>query len=224
MTLLTQESNYSELSLYRTFIVVFLLIGTALYAHLGMEWKDIPLQKPFNTFPTQIGKWEGVETHFNQKVYDILGVDDSLLMDYKSDVSKIPINLYIGYYKSQRKGDLIHSPQNCMPGAGWNITQDTIQSLGLNENLKTTKLLIQKGDQKSITLYWFQTGGQYISNEYMQKLALIWNAFLHRRTDGAFIRLIAPIGEEGEVYSLNELNQFATDLIPILNTYLPRGN
>ena len=29
-----------------------------------------------------------------------------------------PIELYIGYYKDQRSGDAIHSPKNCLPGAG----------------------------------------------------------------------------------------------------------
>ena len=47
-----------------------------------------------------------------QKIYDILGVDDSFLCDYRDDKNRM-VQLYIGFYQSQREGDLIHSPKNC---------------------------------------------------------------------------------------------------------------
>ena len=30
-----------------------------------------------------------------------------------------PVSLFIGYFPTQRTGQSIHSPQNCLPGAGW---------------------------------------------------------------------------------------------------------
>jgi hypothetical protein len=47
-----------------------------------------------------------------------LGVDDYVNRRYVAG-NALPISLYVGYYASQRQGDTIHSPQNCLPGAGW---------------------------------------------------------------------------------------------------------
>jgi len=50
----------------------------------------------------------GKEDRFDQKVYDILGVDDSTVYTYESPDGR-QVQLYVGFYKSQREGDLIHS-------------------------------------------------------------------------------------------------------------------
>ena len=61
-------------------------------------------------------------------IYDKLGVDDSFLANYHTPDGRY-VQLYVGYYQSQREGDLIHSPKNCMPGAGWNITDTSLEEL-----------------------------------------------------------------------------------------------
>ena len=75
--------------------------------------------KPLNSFPRKLGDWVGTEERFDQRIYDILGVDDSILINYQGPQRR-QVQLYVGYYQSQREGDIIHSPKNCMPGSGWN--------------------------------------------------------------------------------------------------------
>ena len=48
----------------------------------------------------------------------MLGVDDYLSRAYYRADGAV-VGLYMGYYGSQRQGDTIHSPLNCLPGAGW---------------------------------------------------------------------------------------------------------
>ena len=77
--------------------------------------EDIHPNKPLSDFPRQISEWTGQEDHFDESIYTALGVDDSFLGHYRTPDGRY-IQLYIGFHQSQREGDLIHSPKNCMPG------------------------------------------------------------------------------------------------------------
>lgn len=180
--------------------------------------------KPFSTFPKQIGEWTGQEYHFEAEIYNILGVDDSFSGEYRTSDGR-QVQFYIGFYQSQRQGDLIHSPKHCMPGAGWNIIKTHIEELIIpNTNpgkIESIKLVLQKGAQKQVVLYWFQSRGRIINSEYKQKIYLVIDSIVRHRTDGSFVRLITPVSNDDEDNALNTLKDFALQLVPILNEYIP---
>lgn len=217
------DLNYS-ISLKRSLFVSLLMMLTFAYLSFKSYGENVPPKKPFSTFPKQISQWSGKEGFFDQKIYKILGVDDSTLISYRSPDGK-EIQLYVGFYQSQREGDLIHSPKNCMPGSGWNIIHSTIEDLGLPEDqtkkIKVIKLILEKGNYKQVVLYWFQSRGRFISSEYWQKIYLVWDSIFKNRTDGSFVRLIAPVGEKGLAYTNAYLKSFAVELIPLLKEYIP---
>ena len=133
------------------------------------------------------------------------------------------MSLYVGFYQSQSKGDLIHSPKNCMPGSGWNIVQSSAIPIDLPKNHKTIKiarLLLAKGGQKQVVYYWFQSRGRIISSEYMQKIWLVLDSITKNRTDGSFIRLIAPV-IKNETTAEMLLTQFTDEVYPVLNQFIP---
>jgi EpsI family protein len=186
--------------------------------------ENIRPNKPFSTFPKKIGEWVGEERRFDKKVYEILGVDDSYLANYQTPDGR-PVSLYIGFYQSQHQGDLIHSPKNCMPGAGWNIIE-TSKAYLIHENIDTdkkqiTKLLLQNGTHKQVMFYWFQSRGRIISSEYKQKIYLVIDSITRNRTDGSFIRLMAPVINHDEAMAEKSLEDFAQKLFPILKEYIP---
>ena len=75
----------------------------------------------------------------------VLGVDDYVNRVYGRP-SAPPVSLYIGYYASQRQGDTIHSPQNCLPGAGWQAVESGRTTLDLGgRSLVVNRYMIQKG-------------------------------------------------------------------------------
>ncbi len=188
--------------------------------------ESMQAKKKFSTFPKQVGAWIGKESFFEQKIYDKLGVDDSVLISYKSNDTR-EVQLYVGYYESQREGDLIHSPKNCMPGSGWNITDTSLEEIIIPGNktkkIKAIKLILEKGINKQVVLYWFQSRGRFIASEYWQKIYLVWDAIFKNRTDGSFVRLIAPVNDKGVESATDHLKSFAVAVIPILNEYIP-GN
>jgi len=218
------EERLDKMSLKHTLTASALMILTMVFLNWVSHAEDIHPIKPLSIFPKQIGEWIGKEARFDQKVYDILGVDDSFLCSYKASGDR-QVQLYIGFYQSQREGDLIHSPKHCMPGAGWNIIQTSIEELVLSGTnpgkMKTIKLILQKGAQKQIVFYWFQSRGRIITSEYMQKIYLVMDSITRHRTDGSFVRLISQVINGDEATALKHLNEFAGILVPILSDYIP---
>lgn len=201
------------------------MVLTAIFVNCMSHGEAVQPRKPLSAFPLQISDFTGEKFLFDEKVYQILGVDDSFLCNYRAPDGR-KIQLYIGYYQSQREGDIIHSPKNCMPGSGWNITRASFEELTIPNRqpgkIQVSKLILKKEAQQQVVLYWFQSRGRFIASEYMQKIYLVWDAIFKNRTDGSFIRLIAPVHEnENETDTTDYVKTLAQDLIPILEQYLP---
>jgi len=211
------------MSFKRTLIASSLMILTMVCVSFFSYGEDVSPKKPLSNFPRRIGNWIGKEGHFDQRIYDILRVDDSFLGHYRT-VDGHHVQLYIGYFKTQRQGEQIHSPKNCLPGAGWNIVRTSLEDLVIpNTNpgkIRVVKLYLEKGDQRQLVLYWFQSRGRFIHSEYKRKIYLVWDAILKNRTDGSFIRLIAPIDKD-EADTTEHITSFAQQLIPIVSEYVP---
>jgi EpsI family protein len=212
------------MSFKHTLIASALMILTMLCLRYVSQGEEIKPNKPFSTFPMKIGAWVGKQERFDERVYDVLGVDDSFLSTYQTTDGR-NVQLYVGFYRSQREGDLIHSPKNCMPGAGWNITRTSLEELIIpNSNpkrIKVIKLILQKGPHRQIVLYWFQSRGRFIASEYMQKIYLVMDSITRHRTDGSFVRLIAPVVGGDEEKTLTDMKDFARLLLPVLQEYIP---
>ena len=105
----------------RAAIVVTLLVGTGMYTARAGSAEATVERTPLASLPLQLGPWQGRDaTPFDDDIVAKLGVDDYVNRQYIS-ASGAPIGVYIGYYVSQRQGDTIHSPQNCLPDAGWRL-------------------------------------------------------------------------------------------------------
>ena len=192
---------------------------------LGERHEIIPSRTDFSEFPLRIGAWQGERAAMEQIYIDALRFDDYIEADYISDEGS-RVNYYVAYYGSQRKGQSAHSPRSCLPGGGWRIaelTQETlpdVQYAGMP--LTVNRVLIEKGEYKQIVYYWFQQRGRIITNEYLVKWFLFWDAIWQQRTDGALVRLTAFLkpGEDFENAD-QRLIAFTRELVPHLNSYVP---
>lgn len=77
----------------------------------------------FVSFPSEVSGWQSRKNYLENSVEQALGLDDYILADYRSPENRRPVNLYVAYYASQRKGVSPHSPRVCIPGGGWLITE-----------------------------------------------------------------------------------------------------
>lgn len=211
-------------SLKRTSIPCLVMLSTVILLGHFRHIENRHLKKPLTDFPKQISEWAGREEHFAKEVYNFLGVDDSFLCNYR-DMCGNTIQLYIGFYRSQMEGRIIHSPKNCMPGAGWNVIHSSLETIrisgGDGDDNHVIKLLLEKGSEKQVVLYWFQSRGRIVVSEYLEKVFLVIDAFKLRRTDGSFVRLISPVSNGNEHITTDYMKSFAQSIIPVLEDFLP---
>jgi EpsI family protein len=209
----------------RLFRFAVLLTGTAAYLHAAARPEATPSRKPLTEFPVTLGEWRGQRAaDLDRTTLQMLGVDDYLSRIYSLRGEPV-LSLYVGYYTSQRKGDTIHSPMNCLPGAGWTpvsaerITVDTRQGGAIEVN----RVLIQKGDERQVALYWYQGRGRAVANEYMSKAFLVWDAATRHRTDGALVRVISPVrpSDPSGAIADERTRTFVALIHPHLREYIP---
>ena len=184
-----------------------------------------PPRASFDQYPATVGPWRGHRNSLDGVYSDALKLDDYLLADFV-DGSGPPVNLYIAYYNSQRKGEAVHSPRSCLPGGGWQLRdfgQRTLNGVSIDgQPLRVNRTLIELGDQRQLVYYWFQQRGRVITNEIAVKWYLFWDALTRRRTDGALVRLITtlPVGGD-ELDADRRLAELAARIAPTLTRYVP---
>ena len=200
-----------------------IMVVTLLLTGFASRSERIEPNRDFDEFPKALGNWQGQVDKLDPQVYRILGVDDSILLNFRSPDHRV-VQLYVGFYQSQKEGDLIHSPKNCMPGAGWNIVESRVETIELpaaeKGSMDAILLKLKKGNRKQYVLYWFQSRGRIIASEYMQKIWLVVDSIIKRRTDGSFVRLISPV-TGNEKKTIDTLKEFTRIVYPHLHMYIP---
>jgi exosortase D (VPLPA-CTERM-specific) len=184
-----------------------------------------PARASFSEFPLQLGPWHGHDEVLEQVYLDQLRMDDYELADYSTD-SAPPVNFYVAYYNSQRKGDAVHSPRSCLPGGGWQMRDFDQRELPQvtvgGQPLRVNRTLIELGDQRQLVYYWFQQRGRIMTNEFVVKWYLFWDALTRHRTDGAMVRLITPLPVNmSEAEADRRLTDFAARIAPELPRFAP---
>ena len=204
----------------RTVIVMAMLLGAALFGTRAAGSETPVTRESLTVLPYELGEWRGREaTPFTGDVVAQLGVDDYIHRSYAAP-DQPPVGVYAGYYTSQRQGDTIHSPQNCLPGAGWRPVESSIISIDVGgRSLPVNRYVIQKGLERQVVLYWYQGRGRVVANEFTNKALLMWDAATMRRTNGGLVRIIAPQTPIGD--ATGAVVSFSKMLIPRLERLMP---
>jgi EpsI family protein len=205
----------------RLLVVAALLIGTRVIADRAGS-VDVPVARaPLSSLPLHVDDWRGRDVApFADDIVAELGVDDYINRVYAA-AGGMPIGLYVGYYASQRRGDTIHSPQNCLPGAGWRpVSSGYVDLSGASGTVRVNQYIVEKGLDRDVVLYWYEGRGRVVANEYRNKALLMWDAARFRGTSGGLVRVIAPV--TGSVADAAErASRFATAVLPHLQLHLP---
>ncbi len=219
--------SFSKVSAPAVIALCILLLSISLKFVIAERSEDVPARAEFSQMPLVIGSWVGREGRLDQDVLDALKLNDYVLNDYTDTESGVTINLYVAYYISQRKGASVHSPKTCMPGGGWEMLEQT--TINFNEivssggaPLAANRVLIKKEKSQSLVYYWFQQRGRIITNEYLAKWYIFWDALTRNRTDGALVRLVVGYSDaEGKANAEIKMQKFVEQLAPVLPKYLP---
>jgi EpsI family protein len=209
------------------------IVGAILLAGAGVIAKasrveEVPPRAPFSQFPSMVGQWRGQNNApLTDEVLKVLGADDYLSRTFRT--SESVAGFFIAYYKSQRQGDSMHSPLNCLPGAGWQPIEKSYvpitvsDSLGQTSEIAVNKYIIEKGLDQQVVLYWYQSHGRVIANEYRSKIFMVYDAARLNRSDAALVRVTSPRinSDEGHAEAEARAVAFVKDVFPALGRFLP---
>jgi EpsI family protein len=215
-----------NLSLKNRSIIVlstFLVLQAGIFYSLS-GGENVPLVRPLKDLPTQLGSWSMVEEGvIEQEVQDVLKADDLLTRSYQESSGR-GANLFVAFFKSQRTGQAPHSPKNCLPGSGWVPAIDDkipIQVPGRSTPMLVNRYLVQKGDSKSIVLYWYQSRDRVVASEYWAKFYVIADALRYNRTDTALVRIVVPVNKNDVDSATQNATEFAQTVFMPLRQQLP---
>ena len=201
------------------FILGSLLIsGVRAQQHLELR-RDLD-----SGIPREILGTQGQDVALAEGEAEVAGMDSYILRSYTApdSITDAPdFSLYVGYYGSQAQGRTIHSPKNCMPGAGWEALNDreTTVSTPVGD-VPVNRYILQREDERVLVLYWYQGRGRVRANEYLVKLDLLKDSALHRRSDEALVRIVVPL-EASEEEAFTAAERVAAEVVPAVDEVLP---
>ena len=214
---------------YRALVIVVLFVSTAVFIAKAEHAEPRPVKEPLQDLPLTIGPWQGRNgTPLTPEILAVLGVDEYLTRTYRRTDGTLA-GLYIGYYQSQRQGDSIHSPLNCLPGAGWIPVQQgrqrlTVESHQHGREIEINRVVIEKGLDRQLVLYWYQSHNRVIASEYWGKVFTVVDAIRDNRTDAALVRVTVPIADRTDASGQGAAEAgtaFVQGLFGVLEQHLP---
>jgi EpsI family protein len=204
----------------------WIMLGVLAAATTGLakmsHGEATPAALPLAQFPKQVAGYGDVaDVPFDKASLDILKASDYLNRVYYAP-GLGELGLYIAYFETQRTGATIHSPKNCLPGAGWQPSVSTIMRLQLSDGRRVpvNMYIIRKALDEQVVLYWYQSHGRVIASEYWGKFYMVYDALRLNRTDAALVRITAPVlnGDENQAreHAITFAKQVALDVEKII--------
>ena len=130
--------------------------------------------------------------------------------------------VFVAFYDHQTQGQSIHSPKNCLPGAGWEPLTSSVTTVATSTGaVPVNRYLLQHGQEKALVLYWYQGRGRVAANEYLVKWQLLRDSALRHRSDEALVRIIVPLRGEDQTAAERLATAVAARLVPSLFQILP---
>ncbi len=194
--------------------------GLAMMSH----GEATPPALPLAQFPKQVNQFSSIaDIPFDKETLDVLRPSDYLdRVYYSPGIGEV--GLYIAYFETQRTGAAIHSPKNCLPGAGWQpaVSEITTMKLADGRKVPINMYLIRKGLDEQVVLYWYQSHGRVIASEYAGKFYMVYDALRLNRTDAALIRVTSPVQDGDEAGAKKRAFAFAEQAAVDVEKIIPR--
>ncbi|HTH50529.1 MAG TPA: EpsI family protein [Pyrinomonadaceae bacterium] len=180
-------------------LVMVLAVAGCATNWLANRTEDSPPREQLTSLSSTIGDWRqrGIDIRFSKESEEVLRATDYTMREYAAADGRIA-NLYVGYYATQRSGATYHSPQNCLPGAGWILTDPQVVTITSpsGRTFQANRYVIENGVYREVMLYWYQGRGRVEASEYRDKLNTVLDSVTRRRSDGAMVRVMTSLGDD----------------------------
>lgn len=203
-----------------------ILLCLGVVVTLGIDTqRTVPLRAPLAaSVPARFASYGSRDVVISDEEQRVAGMSDYLMRVYQAGgaaAGAYAFSLYVGYYESQTQGRTIHSPKNCLPGAGWEaLTNRRVAVATPRGPVTVNRYLLQNKGQRALVLYWYQGRGRVEADEYRVKWHLLRDSALRGRSDEALVRVIVPVtGSEQDAFELAA--RVAGEMVPAVDRSLP---
>lgn len=194
--------------------LLILALGAAALVRIGGQ-ASTPLRGSLDSIPHDLVGYTGRDVVVSKEEQRVAGMDTYLMRAYLRDSAYF--SLYVGYYEAQTRGKSIHSPKNCLPGAGWEPLENSKRTVIVgNTALTVNRYLLEKGTTRAVVYYWYQGRGRVSWNEYAVKWELLRDKAMHGRSEEALVRIVVPVDPSAPDSADALATSVAQDVIPRL--------
>lgn len=180
--------------------VGLLALGCALLL-LARQQEVVPLVAPLDTtLPTTLLELPSRDQEISADERRIAGMSNYVLRMFGTDSVRYQFSVYVGYYEGQIQGSSIHSPRNCLPGAGWEPVSSSVRTVQVDgREYQVNRYLLANENARVVVYYWYQGRGRVAWNEYAVKWELMRDKAVHGRSEESLVRIVVPVlGTEEE--------------------------
>jgi len=208
-------------------IAALMSLGTSAALLLAPQQDPPTLDRdPFSLFPRSIEGYAGRDAFLEPDIEAALGADDYVNINFVNNDRTTAVNFFSAFYAEQTKGDGLHSPEVCLPGAGWEIFTFDRLEVDMPETVYGTfelnRAVIQKGQSMQLVYYWFEQRGKRMTSDVAAKLSVIYDRITIGRSDGAIVRFTTPIARNEDPADADaRLIAFMEQTLPKLPRFLP---
>ncbi|HQU81816.1 MAG TPA: VPLPA-CTERM-specific exosortase XrtD [Pyrinomonadaceae bacterium] len=204
--------------------IVLILVFSGVFINWLQQRGEAQIaRKTLAEMPQTLGDWrqKGSEIRFGEQTESVLRVSDYTMREFLDSKNRLA-NIYVGYYASQRTGATYHSPQNCLPGAGWVMKEPEIIEIKTadGKTFNANRYIIENGVYKEVMIYWYQGRGRIEPSEYRDKINTVLDSILRRRSDGALVRVMTSVGND-ETQATEAAKDLSAKIAEKLSEYVP---
>ncbi|WP_179378119.1 VPLPA-CTERM-specific exosortase XrtD [Jannaschia marina] len=191
--------------------------------HLTVTRAGDPPVARLASYPMQLDDWQGRRAYLDPDISRVLAASDYLAADFTTPDATAPVGLFVAWYARQADGTGIHSPEICLPAAGWEIASlDRHRLSTADGGFEVNRAIIQKGFEKQMVFYWFEQRGRRLTSDWQAKFSAVRDGLLTGRSDGTMVRLTTPLHpDETEADAEARLEEMARAALPRLAPLIP---
>lgn len=177
------------------FLPAFVLLLGCAFIWQTHSQSPVPLSAPLRTTLPTFPGYQSVDQVIGDEERRVAGMTDYSARAYTRD-SIADFFTLVSYYDRQGQGKTIHSPRNCLPGAGWEILRGDTRTIDVDGAKNVVNhYILKNGTATTVVYYWYQGRGRVVASEYAVKWNLLRDAALLGHTEEALVRVQVPVPE-----------------------------